>query len=51
MKFYENDDELERALLSLELEEPPADLRRSILASTVYHVPVAASVRPWEPWL
>ncbi len=51
MKRYDNDDELERALFALELEEPPADLRGSILAATIYHVPVAASVRPWEPWL
>jgi hypothetical protein len=51
MKYYENDDELERALFALDLEEPPADLRQSILASTIYHVPVGAIVRPWEPWL
>lgn len=51
MKQSDNDDELERALFALDLEEPPADLRQSILASTIYHVPVAATVRPWEPWL
>ncbi|HKU66168.1 MAG TPA: hypothetical protein VJP85_00140 [Candidatus Baltobacteraceae bacterium] len=51
MKYYGNDDELERALFALDLEEPPADLRQSILASTIYHVPVAATVRPWEVWL
>lgn len=49
MKY--NDDELERALFSLELEEPPADLRASILAGTIYHVPVTAAVRPWEIWV
>ncbi len=46
-----DDEELERALLALDLEEPPANLRDSILASTVYHVPAAAALRPWEPWL
>lgn len=51
MKYYNNDDELERALFALDLEEPPADLRQSILAATIYHVPVSASVRPWEAWL
>lgn len=48
---YHDDDELERALFSLDLEEPPADLRASILAQTVYRVPVSAGVRPWEVWL
>lgn len=51
MKQYDNDDEFERALFALELEEPPADLRQSILAATIYHVPVAASIAAWEPWL
>lgn len=51
MKRYDNDEDIERALFALELEEPPADLRRSILSATVYHVPVAAAVRPWEVWL
>ena len=51
MKRYDNDDELERALFSLDLEEPPADLRASILAGTIYRVPVTAAVRPWEVWL
>jgi hypothetical protein len=35
MDFYD-DDMLDRALRALPLEEPPADLRASILASTVY---------------
>lgn len=48
MKSYENDDELERALFSLELEEPPADLRASILAATVYRAPLP--FKPWEIW-
>lgn len=51
MKRYDNDDELERALFSLELEEPPADLRASILAGTIYRVPVTAAVHPWEVWV
>jgi hypothetical protein len=51
MKNYENDDDLERALFAMDLEEPPADLRNSILAATIYHVPVAATVPAWEPWL
>ncbi|MEO6913472.1 MAG: hypothetical protein ABI182_05570 [Candidatus Baltobacteraceae bacterium] len=45
---YESDEALERALLALELEEPPAGLRSSILAATVYRVPM--SVKPWEIW-
>lgn len=51
MKRYDNDDELERALFTLDLEEPPADLRSSILAATIYHVPISAAVPPWETWL
>jgi hypothetical protein len=51
MKYYDNDDELERALFAMDLEEPPADLRSSILSATIYHVPVAATVPAWEPWL
>ncbi|MDH2910466.1 MAG: hypothetical protein HKL92_05705 [Candidatus Eremiobacteraeota bacterium] len=41
------DDELDRLLAALPLEEPPADLRASILAATVQHVP-AEPVDPWE---
>ncbi len=33
---YDSDDALDRALSALPLEEPPADLRASILATTVY---------------
>lgn len=51
MSRHYNDDDLERALFSLDLEEPPADLRSSILAGTIYHVPVSATIRPWEIWL
>jgi len=34
--MYRDDDALDRALFALPLEEPPADLRASILTSTVY---------------
>lgn len=43
------DDELDRALLALPLEVPPPDLRRRILAATVWHEP--ATFRPWELWV
>jgi hypothetical protein len=33
---FEDDDALDAALFALPLEEPPADLRRSILSATVY---------------
>ena len=33
---YDSDDALDRALFALPLEEPPADLRASILTATVY---------------
>lgn len=45
MKHY-SDEDLERALFSLELEEPPATLRGSILAATCYRTP--AVLKPWE---
>ncbi|HET7814564.1 MAG TPA: hypothetical protein VFL13_09345 [Candidatus Baltobacteraceae bacterium] len=48
MKYYESDDELDRALFALDLEEPPADLRSNILAATVYRRPV--TVKAWEVW-
>jgi uncharacterized integral membrane protein len=41
-------DELDRALFALPLEEPPADLRRSILAATVDAPPDAPFLRGWE---
>jgi hypothetical protein len=50
MKRYESDDELERALFNLELEEPPADLRSAILAATIYRQVQPSAVRPWEVW-
>lgn len=37
MRF--DDDSLDRAILAQQLEEPPADLRASILAATAYRVP------------
>lgn len=49
MKSYDSDEELERALFALPLEEPPADLRASIMAATVYRPPLP--VKPWEVWV
>jgi hypothetical protein len=43
------DDELDRALFALPLEEPPADLHRQIMAATVLRTPPA--FRTWELWL
>lgn len=43
------DDELDRALFALPLEEPPADLHRRIMAATVLRTPPAFGV--WELWL
>jgi hypothetical protein len=40
------DDELDRALFNLPLAEPPAGLRASILASTIYAP--RAMMRSWE---
>ena len=34
--MYDSDDSLERALFALPLEEPPSDLRASILAATAF---------------
>jgi hypothetical protein len=48
------DDELDRALLSLPLAEPPPGLRARILAATVGAGPVPlpfAAVRPWDVYL
>jgi hypothetical protein len=45
------DDDLDRALLSLSLEEPPADLHERILAATVRRTMAPAAFRPWELWL
>jgi hypothetical protein len=43
------DDELDRALFALPLEEPPADLHQRILAATVQRPAPAFAV--WERWL
>lgn len=43
---YDSDDALDRALFALPLEEPPADLRASILSATVYRP--APLFKPWE---
>jgi hypothetical protein len=43
------DDELERALFALPLEEPPAGLRDRILAATVARPRL--TFRAWEIWL
>ena len=43
-----DDDRLERALFDMPLEEPPADLRESILAQTIHRPP--ATMHPWEVW-
>ena len=44
--MYRDDDALDRALFALPLEEPPADLRASILTATVYRPAPVFSV--WE---
>ncbi|HEV3089366.1 MAG TPA: hypothetical protein VGX96_19330 [Candidatus Elarobacter sp.] len=44
-----HDDDLDRALAALPLEEPPAQLHARIMAATV-HRP-APLVRSWELWL
>jgi len=43
------DDELERALFALPLEEPPVDLHARILAATVDRPRL--TFRAWEVWL
>jgi hypothetical protein len=43
------DDELERALFALPLEEPPVELRSRILAATVSRPRL--TFRAWEVWL
>ena len=43
------DDDLDRLLFSLPLEEPPAGMRESILAATIYRPP-AFVLKPWEMW-
>ncbi|HTX58444.1 MAG TPA: hypothetical protein VMH02_02120 [Verrucomicrobiae bacterium] len=43
---YDSDDALDRALFALELEEPPGDLRASILTATAYRPAPAFSA--WD---
>jgi hypothetical protein len=43
--MFDNDDALDRALFALPLEEPPADLRASILNATVYRPAPVFSMR------
>jgi hypothetical protein len=47
--MYNDDAELERALFALPLEEPPLDLRASILTATVYRPAPPFTV--WEATL
>lgn len=48
MNHYDSNDDLDRALFALDLEEPPAGMREAILAGTVYRAPLPVS--PWEIW-
>lgn len=43
---YDSDDALDRALFALPLEEPPVDLRASILTATIYRP--APVFKLWE---
>ncbi len=45
MNYY-SEEELERALFALPLEEPPADLHGAILSRTIYRAPIVAA--RWE---
>jgi hypothetical protein len=45
------DDDLDRALFALPLDEPPAGLRERILAATIYQLPSTAPFKTWELWL
>jgi hypothetical protein len=47
--MYNDDAELERALFALPLEEPPSDLRASILSATIYRP--APPFSAWEATL
>ena len=44
------DDELDRALLALPLDEPPVGLRDRVLTATIYRPPTPALFRTWELW-
>jgi len=43
--MFDNDDALDRALFALPMEEPPADLRASILSATIYRPAPVFSMR------
>ncbi|MBV8245690.1 MAG: hypothetical protein JOZ38_07205 [Candidatus Eremiobacteraeota bacterium] len=45
---HDFEDDLDRMLAALPLEEPPAGLRASILAATIYRP--AFPIRLWEGW-
>ena len=45
----ERDDDLDRLLFAMPLEEPPADLRASILRGTIYRP--AFALKLWELWM
>ena len=47
--MYERDDDLDRLLFAMPLEEPPSDLRASILRATIYRP--AFTLKPWELWM
>ena len=47
--MYERDDDLDRLLFAMALEEPPPDLRASILRATIYRP--AFALKPWELWM
>ncbi|PZR57442.1 MAG: hypothetical protein DLM50_05550 [Candidatus Meridianibacter frigidus] len=49
MKHEFDDNHLDRLLFSLPLEEPPRDLRESILAATIYRP--AFALKAWEIWM
>lgn len=43
--MFDNDDALDRALFALPMEEPPVDLRASILSATIYRPAPVFSMR------
>lgn len=49
MNYSDND--LERALFNLPLEEAPDGMRASILAHTIYHRHAVPVIKAWEAWL
>ena len=45
----ERDDDLDRMIFAIPMEEPPAGLRASILRGTIYRP--AFALKPWELWM